>query len=159
MYRKVEDFLNDWKIAKDGTLKVLNAMTDESLDQSIVEGHNTLGWIGWHLTTAPAYFAGLLGLKLTSLGDSESVPRSAKVISDSYKRIAHELEELVKSEYTDDDMVEEVDMHGRPAPRGAILRILIDHQTHHRGQMTVLLRQAGLKVPGVMGPTKEDLAK
>lgn len=39
--------------------------------------------------------------------------------------------------------------------RGKFLRMLIDHQTHHRGQMTVLLRQAGLTVPGVMGPTKE----
>lgn len=40
-------------------------------------------------------------------------------------------------------------------PRGKLLRILINHQTHHLGQMTVLLRQAGLKVPPVMGPTKE----
>jgi uncharacterized damage-inducible protein DinB len=35
--------------------------------------------------------------------------------------------------------------------------MMIDHQTHHRGQMTVLLRQAGLTVPGVMGPTKEQM--
>lgn len=28
----------------------------------------------------------------------------------------------------------------------------------YRGQMTILLRQAGLPVPGVMGPTKEETA-
>ncbi|MCK4657684.1 MAG: hypothetical protein KAT85_11650, partial [candidate division Zixibacteria bacterium] len=27
---------------------------------------------------------------------------------------------------------------------------------HHRGQMTVLMRQAGLKVPGVYGPSMEE---
>ncbi|WP_306434409.1 DinB family protein [Paenibacillus sp. J2TS4] len=41
--------------------------------------------------------------------------------------------------------------------RGKLLSILLTHDTHHRGQMTVLLRQAGLTVPGVMGPTKEQM--
>jgi len=50
----------------------------------------------------------------------------------------------------------EVDMLGKPTPIGEILRSLVDHQTHHRAQMQVLLRQAGLPVPGVMGPTKEQ---
>ena len=35
---------------------------------------------------------------------------------------------------------------------------LIAHQTHHRGQMTVLMRQAGLRVPGIYGPAKEEWA-
>jgi uncharacterized damage-inducible protein DinB len=52
-------------------------------------------------------------------------------------------------------MVESIETFAGVVPRGAMLRSLIDHQTHHRGQMTVLLRQAGLPVPGVMGPTKE----
>ena len=39
------------------------------------------------------------------------------------------------------------------------LQILLFHQTHHRGQMTVLMRQAGLPVPGMYGPAKEDWAK
>lgn len=29
-------------------------------------------------------------------------------------------------------------------------------ETHHLGQMTVLMRQAGLNVPGVYGPSKEE---
>ena len=34
----------------------------------------------------------------------------------------------------------------------------LSHQTHHRGQMTVLMRQAGLTVPGVYGPAREEWA-
>jgi uncharacterized damage-inducible protein DinB len=30
------------------------------------------------------------------------------------------------------------------------------HEIHHRAQMTVLMRQAGLKVPGLYGPAKEE---
>lgn len=157
MYRKVEDFLNDWKVSSEGTLKVIESVTDEKLNQAIVEGHSTLGWIGWHLTSAPAYFAGLLGLTVFIPGDYRNVPDSAKEIAEGYKKVSSEFMEKVKDAFTDEDLTVLVDMHGTETPRGQILRTAIDHQTHHRGQMTVLLRQAGLKVPGVMGPTKEDL--
>lgn len=40
-------------------------------------------------------------------------------------------------------------------PKAALLSLFIKHLIHHRGQMTVLMRQAGLKVPGVYGPSKE----
>ena len=40
--------------------------------------------------------------------------------------------------------------------RGQSLAALVGHQTHHRGQMAPLMRQAGLKVPGVYGPSKEE---
>ncbi|HLR91748.1 MAG TPA: DinB family protein, partial [Atopostipes sp.] len=59
------------------------------------------------------------------------------------------------SKLTDDALLEEVEGFSGKLPRGQLLRALIDHQTHHRGQMTVLLRQASLKVPPIMGPTKE----
>jgi uncharacterized damage-inducible protein DinB len=39
-----------------------------------------------------------------------------------------------------------------------VLVSLLQHSCHHRGQMTVLMRQAGLKVPGVYGPAKEEWA-
>ncbi|WP_246864130.1 DinB family protein, partial [Virgibacillus sp. SK37] len=77
----------------------------------------------------------------------------------SYKKVALAVEHEVKENMTDEKFAEEVEMHGHTSPRGAVLRLFIDHQTHHRGQMTVLLRQAGLPVPGVMGPTKEDREK
>ena len=159
MYRKVDDFLQDWKGSSAGTLQVLEAMTDEKLDQAIAEGHNTLGWLGWHLATVPAFFAGPLGLTLENIGDANQSPNTANEIAKGYETMSNELAEVVAKEFSDESLTEEVDLFGTPTARGAILRTLIDHQTHHRGQMTVLLRQAGLNVPGVMGPTKEDLEK
>ena len=49
-------------------------------------------------------------------------------------------------------------MYGDKWKRGITLNVLITHQAHHRGQMTVLMRQAGLKVPGVYGPSREEWA-
>ncbi|WP_047982309.1 DinB family protein [Ornithinibacillus contaminans] len=156
MYRKKADFLQDWKIASKGTTRVLEALSDDTLGQAIAEGHNTLGWLGWHLATAPAFFASQVGLKLKSVDASQPVPAHASEIVEGYKTVAEELKNEVEANLTDEMFLEEMDSFGKLVARGAMLRTLIDHQTHHRGQMTVLLRQAGLKVPGVMGPTKED---
>ena len=50
-------------------------------------------------------------------------------------------------------------MYGETWINGDTLSALVDHQIHHRGQITVLMRQAGLKVPGIYGPSREDWNK
>lgn len=154
MYRKVEDFIQDWQVSADGTLQVLKALTNEKLDQAIVEGHSTLGWLAWHLVGAAGGFGQFAGLNIEAPQPDQPIPSDVTVIVDAYERvIASYQEEAVK--LTDESLLEEVNGFTGPTPRGALLRALIDHQTHHRGQMTVLLRQAGLTVPPVMGPTQE----
>ncbi|HWO76436.1 MAG TPA: DinB family protein [Bacillus sp. (in: firmicutes)] len=159
MYRTVNDFLMDWSRASSGTIQVLESLTDEKLDQAIVEGHSTLGWLGWHLVTAVPFFAGQVGLKVSVPGDVSSVPDKASTILDAYKKVSEELVKEAEEKLTDESIVESVESFGQLTPRGATLRLFIDHQTHHRGQMTVLLRQAGLNVPGILGPTKEQQMK
>ncbi|MFJ7405942.1 MULTISPECIES: DinB family protein [unclassified Lysinibacillus] len=154
MYRQVEDFLSEWSIAAEGTAKVLKAMTDETLNQSIVEGHNSLGWLGWHLVGAAGYFSYLVGLKVPMIRKEDPVPATATEIVATYETTANSIKEEA-AKLSNEDLLEEVNGFKGPITRGALLRALIDHQTHHRGQMTVLLRQAGLPVPGVLGPTKE----
>lgn len=155
MYRTKQDFITDWTKSSAGTLDVLRTVTDETITQSIVPGHNSLGWIGWHVTTALGYFTNLLGFRLSAL-KSLTQPITAGVIAAQYERYANEIAEAAES-FTESYLLEEVNVHGTMTPRGAVLRMMLDHQTHHRGQMTVLLRQAGLPVPGVMGPTKEQM--
>ncbi|MCT4781675.1 MULTISPECIES: DinB family protein [Exiguobacterium] len=154
MYRTKQDLITDWTKSSAGTLDVLRAVTDETLMHAIVPGHNSLGWIGWHVTTALGYFTNLLGFRLSPL-KSLAQPTDALSIANQYERYARELAEAAE-QFSDAYLLEEVDVHGTAMPRGAVLRMMMNHQTHHRGQMTVLLRQAGLPVPAVMGPTKEQ---
>jgi uncharacterized damage-inducible protein DinB len=64
----------------------------------------------------------------------------------------------VTANWKDETLLETDSMYGETWPRGVTLFALIAHQAHHRGQMTVLMRQAGLRVPGVYGPAKEEWA-
>lgn len=43
MYRQVDDLLKGWAVAVEGTLQVLQVVTNDKLGQSILEGHSTLG--------------------------------------------------------------------------------------------------------------------
>ena len=101
---------------------------------------------------------GHAGLGVQGPRHEDPVPASAGAIVAAYRAGAKSLAEAVKSSWKDSQLTEEIPMYGERWTRGATLSALIAHQCHHRGQMTVLMRQAGLKVPGVYGPAKEEWA-
>jgi len=74
----------------------------------------------------------------------------------AYERANNNFVEALKQSWKDEDLKKEANMYGEVWKNGATLFILVTHQAHHRGQMTVLMRQAGLKVIGVYGPAKEE---
>jgi uncharacterized damage-inducible protein DinB len=84
---------------------------------------------------------------------------SAHDIADAYNSAAQSIADQVKERWNDAALTEEVEMFGEKWKRGFALASLLRHQTHHRGQMTVLMRQAGLRVPGVCGPAREEWAR
>ncbi|MFC7687650.1 DinB family protein [Ureibacillus sp. GCM10028918] len=159
MYRNLNDFIQEWERNCKGTLAVFESITDEKKHAAIVEGHSSLESLSWHLTTSPAYFMGQAGLSLDVELDSKNTPSVISEIVSTYKSASKNIVKVAKENLSDEMLLTEVNSHGRLTPIGAILRLMVDHQTHHRAQMQVLLRQAGLRVPGVMGPTKEDLAR
>src|SRR5699024_4166749 len=111
MYRKVEDFLNDWNMSAQGTLNVFKAITNEKLDQSIIEGHNSLGWLANHLVGSIGAFGGLVGLdipKTEQTSDIEEMIKAYEVVSQSLKGEATHL--------TDEALLEELEGFVGPAP-------------------------------------------
>jgi uncharacterized damage-inducible protein DinB len=71
-------------------------------------------------------------------------------------RSAASLLEQVSRNWTDETLQVEDEMYGEHWPRGLTLQALVFHEIHHRGAMTVLMRQAGLTVPGIYGPNREE---
>jgi uncharacterized damage-inducible protein DinB len=157
MFRRVQDFGPQWKLESESTLKVLRTVTDASLAQPIVAGGRGLGFLGWHILGALGTQMGQAGEDIDMPADLARVPTRAAEIAAAYERAARSLLERVTG-WTDEMLTEPVSFYGRQLPRGIVLEVLIRHQAHHRGQMTVLMRQAGLPVPGVYGPSKEEWA-
>lgn len=54
--------------------------------------------------------------------------------------------------WTDSDLTKKIEMYGKQWEKRKILSVLVKHQTHHRGQMTILMRLQNIEVPGTYGP-------
>ena len=158
MLRKIEDFQKDWIYEVESTGKILSALTDESLSQKVTEDGRSLGFLGWHLTQTLGEMLGLVGLKIDAPGFDKECPTSASDIAAAYEKAGKSVTDEIGKNWTDDTLLQEDNMYGDTWARGLTLFYLIAHQAHHRGQMTVLMRQAGLAVPGVYGPAKEEWA-
>jgi len=159
VFRKVDDFVRDWQYELDGTLKVFRSLTDESLGQKVTPDGRSIGRLAWHLAQSLPEMMNRTGLAVTGPGEDEPVPASAAAIADAYEASASSLLEQIRTQWQDDTLLELREMYGEQWANGFTLSALVKHQTHHRGQMTVLMRQAGLKVPGVYGPAREEWAQ
>ncbi|MCA1063932.1 DinB family protein [Rossellomorea sp. AcN35-11] len=157
MFTTVQDFLQEWKQEAAVTQKVLNTLTDESLKQEVSEDLYSIGSVAWHITGAAYYFPAQVGITFEVPDLRKEAPASAAEISETYHLVSERLSEAVADQVSDEKMNEMVNLFGMEMPIQAVFRLLIQHQAHHRGQLTVLMRQAGLKVPGVYGPSKEEM--
>ena len=156
MFISIEQFKQEWQAESDNTRKIFSVLTDESLKQPVAEGHRTLGRIAWHIVQSLTDIGERTGLKVEGPAEDVPLPASAEKIKNAYDTAAKSLLGQVTERWTDETLDMEDDMYGQKWKRGLSLYILLKHESHHRAQMTVLMRQAGLKAPGIRGPAKED---
>ncbi len=159
MYYKLQDFIEDWAYESEATLKILNNLTDDSINKVVSENVRTAGRLAWHITTSIGEMAKRTGLKFKCAETDSPVPSSAKEIAEAYKEASDNMLNAIKSNWNDDSLMIEDDMYGEMWKRGTTLEVIINHQIHHRGQLTVVMRLLGLKFPGIYGPSKEEWAQ
>ncbi|MFA6470401.1 MAG: DinB family protein [Candidatus Latescibacterota bacterium] len=156
MYRTIDDFIEDWKGENAATIKILEALTDASLSRKVTPEGRSLGYLAWHITLSIVEMGNRAGLNIKGPAEDSSEPAHAADIVKVYRDAANQLGESVRKLWTDSSLDEELDMYGQVWKKRLILTVLLRHEAHHRGQMTVLMRQAGLKIPGIYGPSKEE---
>lgn len=156
MYVTIADFIREWNQEATLTQKVLDGLTDDSLNQKVYPEGRTLGRIAWHLTTNIPDYLTLFGIKTNKVENTINVPSSAKEIAETFKRVSEEASKAIELQWTEESLGQMQKAFGREVTNAQILMGLIKHIVHHRGQLTILIRQAGLKPFGVYGPPKED---
>jgi uncharacterized damage-inducible protein DinB len=156
MYRTIQDFVDDWKYESEATLKVLRALTDASFGQKVTAEGRSLGYLAWHIVLTLGEMGGKTGLIVKAPAEDALQPGKAAEIAAAYETASQSITDDVQLKWTDSSLRDEIDMCGDKWKRGYALASLVKHQIHHRAQMTVLMRQAGLKVPGIYGPSREE---
>lgn len=158
MYKTIAEFVEDWTRESAISLKVERALTDSSLQNKSDPEGNTLGKIAWHMVVMIGMTGTAAGLEVVAPARGSEPPSSAKSIADAYQTAAQSMTEQASKKLNDEQLATEVAAFGRTLPMATVLTSLIRHQIHHRGQMTILMRQAGVVVPGVYGPSREETA-
>jgi uncharacterized damage-inducible protein DinB len=162
MFRTVSDFLTTFAYEREKTVACLDAIPEAAKGRAVADGHRDLARLGWHLATTCLEMPAGIGLVVepSAAGPKthgDPVPATMKSVRDAYAAVSASLAEKAKA-LTDADLLTETNMYGETWKKGYTLFALVLHQAHHRGQMTVLMRQAGIKPPDVYGPAKEDWA-
>lgn len=156
MYRRISDFINDWQREVECTASVFSALTNESFLKEIHADVRTLQRIAWHLVETMPEMGMSAGLFSENSLAGVPAPNDIEELVSQYKNYADQLAKAVHLKWTDSTLEDTVEMYGEVWTKGKTLQVFLVHQTHHRGQMTVIMRLLGLEVPNVYGPTKED---
>jgi uncharacterized damage-inducible protein DinB len=148
----IEQFLAIWEQETAATLSCFNNLTDESMGKNLVEGYRSIERLANHILDCAD---GIPQEATLPLEHSKQHFTQVKELVAAYTVAADKVKKAVLN-WTDETLQETTPMYGESWKKGFALWVTVAHQAHHRGQLTVLMRLAGLKVPGVYGPAKEE---
>ena len=123
----------------------------------------TLGQLAMHVATVPGAIASLAHLDTWAFekGGKDVDPKNVKEILDAHDAGVATVKESL--ERMDDTKIMGAwvgTVGGKPVitvPRVGFLRtIMLNHHYHHRGQLTVYLRELNVPLPSIYGPTADE---
>lgn len=156
MFTDAQAFLGVYGWESQSTSRVLGALTDNALAQDKAPGHNmTAGDIAWHIATAPVYMLNQVGFNIDAVSPEMPAQLTAAHIKETYDAICAQVKEQVAAKTPEDLARTHRVFQMMDWSTGQMLGIMLTHEVHHRGQLSVLMRQAGLVVPSIYGPTFE----
>ena len=155
MYKAADEFLGQYGYESNTTTNVLKALTDASLSQAKAEGHSTLGEIAWHIATAPAYMLGEVGFDMPKFDWETPKDLTVAKLVETYTGLSEKIKVQAAAK-SPEDLATGYRVWDMDWTTASMLGALISHEIHHRGQMSVLMRQAGLVVPSIYGPNHEQ---
>jgi uncharacterized damage-inducible protein DinB len=155
MYSDIKQFIEDWKKESDSTIKLFENLNDDSLGKKFFDRVRTPGFLAWHITASIGEMLETAGYRIGITKHHDMAPATVKEIINVY---IDSTEKLIKevANWSNEELDEEVNMYGEMWTKAQVLTALVKHQIHHRGQLTVIMRMAGLKVPGMYGPSYEE---
>jgi len=145
------------------TRKVLEQVPDDKLDWKVHEKSNTIGWNASHLVEIPGWVEGTLtqdsweiaGYQTAKLGTRDAI----LALFDENVATAKKAFSEVADEAMDVDWT--LTMNGEVIsrmPRSAVIRsFVINHTIHHRAHLCVYLRLNDIPVPGMYGPSGDEI--
>ena len=155
MISKIEHFLGHYAMESEITSRVLAAVTDGALGTEHIAGESNLGDLCYHVAISPTYLLREIGIEMPEF--EHHAP--AGINCAQFVQIHNDVTAKARAQTANlspEDLQEVHNVFGQmEMNKGMMLGLILSHEVHHRGQISVLMRQAGLVVPSIYGPNHE----
>jgi uncharacterized damage-inducible protein DinB len=154
----------------EGTRKMLALVPDDKLTWKPHEKSMELGCLAWHVSDGPEWLRDTIKQDSFRMTEEEGASMAnrwkGKKRADMLARFDRDLAEAREAlgKASDDDMARHWKMEWQgqvivDSPREQVLRKwVLNHMIHHRAQLGVYLRLNNIAIPGMYGPSADEMA-
>jgi uncharacterized damage-inducible protein DinB len=158
----IEALLQELEQEAQTTRRVLERVPADRLAWKPHDKSWSLGQLALHVATVPGAIAEIAGQSPFPVPEfKQASPTTAAELIPTLEKSVAKAREILRgmndAELADTWRVIDGDREVMALPVGALLRsIMLNHWYHHRGQLSVYLRQVGALVPSIYGPSADE---
>ena len=160
----IEGLLQELEQEAVSTRRVLERVPDDKLEWRPHEKSRTLGQLAFHIAVVPGSVAEFVAapspVQAPQFGPDPTPASSAELTSmldESIAKAKNVLGGMDDATLMATWRMMLGDREIMAVPRMVMLRsIMLNHWYHHRGQLTVYLRELGVPLPSIYGPTADE---
>jgi len=159
----IHDLLQELEEEAQTTRRVLARVREDQLRWTPHEKSMTLGQLAMHVASVPGAIARISTQPTFDVKteiprpSATSVAELLTVLDESVARAKAILNEMDDAALLSPWRMVDGDREIAVISRGALFRsVMLNHWYHHRGQLTVYLRQTGSLVPAIYGPSADE---
>ncbi len=143
----LNEFNERWKVSRDYTITMMNAMPAENFDFKATPVQMTYGEQFTHTGSTNSYLLGVIkGKPRIPVPEVANKENTEKYLIETFDYCAGIISELTEEDLAIVDNKSKPRWLGKSSNRDILLRAYI-HTAHHRGQAVVYLRLKGIKPP------------
>ena len=140
------------------TLKIVETIPEDRLPYQLTKGKFSLGDLSRHiaLIERDLYLPCLKNESPSYKGCGSEHAESKEQIIELFENVSASFQETLRQQ-SDDFLAEKCKIPGGLMSRWKWLRLMFEHEIHHRGQIYLVLSHLGVKVPNIFNLSSEDL--
>jgi uncharacterized damage-inducible protein DinB len=157
--RTIEPFLQYLKNVRERTMRVARCIPPDKIEWAYAPGKFTLGDLLRHLAVAERYLWGE-----TLCGRQSRYVSHGKELADGYENVLAFMERLhaesteIFAKLTDEELQRKcATPDGAQITKWKWLRLMVEHEIHHRGQIYLYLAMLDVPTPPLYGLTSEQV--
>jgi uncharacterized damage-inducible protein DinB len=159
MRNELETFIEIWERETAKTIKLLESLPRQEYDYRPDPEGRSLGELAWHLAEPEAHGPFAIergGFSREARPAGIERPRSIEELAPAFGRVHGDAAERL-SKLVPDDLERSIPFFTGPpiTVRAVLWDFMLLHGIHHRGQLSMMARQAGGQPISLYGPTRE----